>query len=115
MSDKPIFWLGTARKDLANFPDFVKRKMGFQLRSLQQGQQPTDFKPIPAVGQGVEEIRVQVGEAYRVFYVAKFSEAIYVLHAFQKKTQKTSKTDLKLGKQRYNALLEFRRQQKYDT
>jgi phage-related protein len=60
------------------------------------------------VGAGVKEIRIRFEKAYRVFYVAKFNEAVYVLHAFVKKTQKTSKKDIDLGSQRYKALINSR-------
>lgn len=113
MPDKPIYWLGSAKKDLANFPEEARRKAGFQLRTIQRGQQPTDFKRISTVGKGVEEIRIRTTEAYRVFYVAKFEEAVYVLHSFQKKTQKTAKQDIQIGQQRYQEMMKFRQTQGY--
>lgn len=111
MVDKPIYWLGSSREDLSTFPQEVRRKAGFQLRAIQRGQRPVDFKPIPVVGKGVEEIRVRVEDAYRIFYVARFQEAVYVLHAFQKKSQKTAKQDLQIGQQRYQQMLQYRQQQ----
>lgn len=72
---------------------------------------PTDFRPMPSVGLGTMEIRIHVGDAYRVFYVAKFQEAVYVLHAFQKKTRRTAKKDIQLGQQRYKEMLQYRKQQ----
>jgi phage-related protein len=63
---------------------------------------------MPTIGKGVEEIRIWTGETYRIFYVARFSEAVYVLHAFGKKTQKTSQQDIDLGKQRYQQMMKFR-------
>jgi phage-related protein len=82
---------------LRAFPLNARRQVGFQLDRVQDGLQPDDWKPMPSVGVGVQEIRVrdETG-AYRVIYVAKFSDAVYVLHAFQKKTQKTSRGDLDL-------------------
>ena len=65
---------------------------------------------MPTVGDGVIEITINIGDAFRVFYVAKFKDAIHVLHAFQKKTRKTAKGDIDLGKQRYRALMEERQQ-----
>ena len=62
------------------------------------------------IGKGVEEIRIKTGEAYRIFYLARFAEAVYVLHAFNKKTQKTAKKDIEIGKQRYQTAIEFRKQ-----
>ena len=105
MLDKPIYWIGTSKQDIAKFPQDAKRKAGFQLRAVQRGDSPTDFKPMSVIGRGVEEIRINIGEAYRVFYIAKFAEAIYVLHAFNKKTQKTSKKDIEIGRQRYQAAI----------
>jgi phage-related protein len=108
MTDKPISWIGSSKEDIVNFPTEARRQAGFQLRAVQKGQLPSDFKPIPIIGQGVEEIRIRTENAYRVFYVARFSEAIYVLHAFQKKTQKTSKKDIEIGQKRYQQMMKYR-------
>ncbi|MBD2395964.1 type II toxin-antitoxin system RelE/ParE family toxin [Cyanobacterium aponinum FACHB-4101] len=108
MSDKPIQWVGTSKEDLKNFPEDARYKVGSQLRLVQKGYQPTDFKPMPTIGKGVEEIRVFTGDTYRVFYVARFPEAVYILHAFGKKTQKTSKKDIDLGKKRYQQMIKIR-------
>ena len=83
--------------------------VGTELRQIQNGLMPSDFKPMTTVGAGVFEIRVRAGNQYRVIYVAKFSEAVYVLHAFVKKTQKTAVPDLELAHNRYNALLNTRK------
>lgn len=108
MTDKPIYWIGSAKKDLVAFPEEARRRAGFELRAVQQGQAPTDFKPMTIVGKGVEEIRIRAEGAFRVFYVARFDEGVYVLHAFQKKTQKTANQDIKLGQQRYQEMMQFR-------
>ena len=108
MTDKPIRWIGSSQNDLTNFPDAVRKKAGFQLRAVQSGDTPSDFKPMPTVGLGVEEIRIRTQDAYRIFYVARFAEAVYVLHAFQKKTQKTSKLDIEIGQNRYQQMLQYR-------
>ena len=100
-TEKPITWIGSSREDLRQFPAEARRRAGFELRAVQRGDEPSDFKPMPIVGRGTYELRLQTDAAYRVFYIAKFQEAVYVLHAFQKKTQKTSKHDLALGQQRY--------------
>jgi phage-related protein len=110
MEDKPINWIGSSLEDLCSFPEEVKRKAGFELRKIQQGQDPTDFKPMSIVGKGVQEIRIRTEDAYRIFYVAKFAESIYVLHTFQKKTQKTAKGDIELGQKRYEWMLQEREQ-----
>ena len=112
MTDKPIRWIGSSRNDLINFPDAVRKKAGFQLRAVQIGDIPSDFKPMPTIGLGVEEIRIRTEDAYRIFYVARFVEAVYVLHAFQKKTQKTSKSDIEIGQRRYQQMLQYRQSDK---
>ena len=93
-----------------DFPDDARRKAGFELRSIQQGDVASDVKPMSTIGKGVEEIRIWTKDAYRVFYVAKFEEAVYVLHAFQKKTQKTSRNDIELGQQRYQQMIQQRKE-----
>jgi phage-related protein len=108
MEDKPIYWIGKSQEDLASFPEDARRKAGFNLRAVQRGEPPSDFKPMSIVGKGVEEIRVKTEDAYRIFYVARFSEAVYVLHSFQKQTQKTSKQDIQIGQQRYRQMMEYR-------
>ncbi len=114
MSDKPINWVGSSREDLSNFPTTARKKAGFQLRAVQKGRVPSDFKPMPTIGKGVEEIRIRAKGAYRVFYVSRFEEAVYVLHAFEKKTQKTAKEDIQIGRQRYQQMSRFRRELKQE-
>lgn len=97
MDGKPIVWIASSRNDVRRFPRDARRKAGLELRAMQRGQEPTDYKPIPSVGPGVYEIRIRAQDIYRVFYVARFEEVIYVLHAFQKKTQKTAKYDIEIG------------------
>ena len=97
---KRITWLGTSREDVKAFPDKVRKIVGAKLMTVQLGNNPTDSKPMSSIGQGVTEIRIQYEGQYRVIYIAKFSEAIYVLHAFRKKTQRTSIQDMALAKNR---------------
>lgn len=105
MPIKPIEFLGDSLRNLRDFPDDAKREAGYQLDRVQHGLQPDDFKPMPTIGQGVEEIRIRDNNgAYRVIYTARLADAIYVLHAFQKKTQTTSKQDIDLAKQRFALL-----------
>jgi len=104
MPDKTLIWLGSSRGDLGAFPATARRLAGFQLRRVQQGLNPDDWRPMQAVGPGVREIRIPVAGAHRVFYVATRPEAIYVLHAFEKKAQKTSAHDLRIGRERFRAL-----------
>ena len=87
------------------FPTDARRVAGLQLRRVQQGLEPNDWKPMPDVGPGVLEIRVHTGVEHRIFYVAKFREGIYVLHAFEKRTSKTPQRDMNLGRSRLRALL----------
>lgn len=103
---KPLKFVGTSKKDLKSFPDDVIDDAGFELYQVQIGEEPTDWKPMPTIGNGASEIRIrnETG-AYRVTYVAKFEEAVFVLHCFQKKTQKTEKRDIELGKTRFNQLV----------
>jgi phage-related protein len=102
---KAIAWRGTSHRDLAAFPEEAKRLAGYQLWRLQQGEEADDWKPMSTVGAGTIEIRVCVGRAFRVFVITKFEEAIYVLHAFEKKSQKTSKADIELAAKRYRELI----------
>jgi phage-related protein len=103
---KPVEFRGSSLDDLRAFPLAAKREAGHQLDQVQSGQEPDDWKPMNTVGQGVKEIRIRdASGAFRVIYVAKFSDAVYVLHCFQKKTEKTSKTDLDLATKRYRELL----------
>ena len=109
MSDKPLFRLGSSRSDLKAFPRDARRVAGFQLRRVQQGLEPNDWKPMPAVGPGVREIRIHTGLEHRVFYVARFTEGVYVLHAFEKRARKTAKRELELARDRFRALVMKRR------
>ena len=99
---KSIQFLGDSLKRLREFPTEARQDAGHQLYKVQRGEQPDDFKPMPTIGKGVEEIRVwdETG-TYRVIYTARRVEAVYVLHAFQKKTQTPSKRDLDIAKARF--------------
>ena len=108
MADKPLVWLGSSLDDLRAFPDDARQEAGFQLRRVQQGLSPTDWRPMTTVGPGVVEIRIHTTEEYRVFYVTKFAEAVYVLHAFNKQTQKTPQRDIDLAQRRYSELIRTR-------
>ena len=99
---KPIRFLGDSLNRLRQFPEEAKQDAGYQLDKVQRGEQPVDFKPMPSIGNGVEELRVWDDTGtYRVIYTARLADAVYVLHAFQKKTQATSKRDVELAKARY--------------
>jgi len=91
---KPIVFLGSSLESIQEFPAAVKRVAGYELDKVQRGDAPKDWKAMPSIGPGVREIRIRIGGAWRVVYVANRDEAIYVLHAFQKKTQRTAKRDV---------------------
>ena len=89
------------------FPVSARREAGHQIDQVQHGRDPDDWKPMRSVGKGVREIRIRdEAGAFRVLYAAKIGDAVYVLHCFGKKTQKTRKTDLDLAAQRYRNLLQ---------
>lgn len=106
---KPVAWLGDSRQAVKAYPVVVRQRIGRQLMRVQDGLEPDDWKPMPSIGIGVKEIRVREKGAYRLVYVAKFSEAIYVLHAFDKKTQKTPKLDMDIARARFRALVNERK------
>ena len=107
---KSVVWLGDSLQRVREFAADARRVAGHQLAVVQAGRQPADSKPMPTVGIGASELRVRTGGAYRVIYVAKFSEAIYVSHAFQKKTRKTARADIELARRRFRMLIEERRE-----
>jgi len=107
-TSKPIVWAGSALEDLRRFPEKARSRVGYQLRRIQEGLEPGDWKPMPLVGAGVREIRIHTGREHRILYVTKFEEAIYVLHAFEKKTQRTAISDLDLAKRRFSEVLRYR-------
>jgi len=103
---KPVEFKGSSLLDLRAFPAGPRREAGHQLDQLQRGLDPDDWKPMSSIGPGVREVRIRDSDgAFRVIYVAKFEEAIFVLHCFQKKTQKTSQKDIALATHRYKDLL----------
>jgi phage-related protein len=108
--DKEIRWVGSAYDDLLAFPNAPRREAGFELGKVQAGLEPADWKPFNELGAGVREIRISDASGiFRVMYVAKFEEAVYVLHCFQKKTQATSKRDKDIAAARYRAVVTTRR------
>jgi phage-related protein len=111
--NKPIDWRGSSLDDLRKFPEVARRVAGYELRKLQRGEAPDDWRPFPEVGPGVNEIRIDAPDGwFRVMYVAKFEEAIYVLHSFQKSTRKTSRNDVEVAKTRYRAVVAERKASK---
>jgi len=106
---KPVSWRGSSFSDLSEFPAESRRVAGFELWKLQSGDEPSDWKPMSSVGIGVIEVRVRIDGAFRVICLATLPEAVYVLHAFQKKSRKTAKPDLDLARKRYRDLIAERR------
>jgi phage-related protein len=101
---KTLKFVGSSLDDLRNFPNEARRAAGFELHAVQSGLEPSDWKPMQIVGPGVKEIRIHLLGEWRVIYIAKLHEAVYVLHAFQKKTRKTSRQDIDLARQRYKQI-----------
>ncbi|WP_396429884.1 type II toxin-antitoxin system RelE/ParE family toxin [Limnohabitans sp.] len=102
---KTLKFLGDSLKCLRQFPEDARNDAGYQLDKVQRGEQPVDSKPMPSIGNGVEELRVwDDSGTYRVVYAARLADAVYVLHAFQKKTQATSKRDMELARKRYSEI-----------
>jgi phage-related protein len=104
---KPIAFVGSSLDDLREFPAAARSEAGYQLDRVQHGLDPVDFKPMPTIGKGVWEIRItdKAGQ-FRVIYIAKLKDAVYVLHCFQKKTQKTAASDIELSNKRLRELLQ---------
>jgi len=102
---KALRLLGDSLKRLREFPEDARQDAGYQLEQVQRGEQPADFKPMPAIGKGVEELRIwDESGTYRVIYTARLEDCVAVLHAFQKKTQTTSPRDVELARARWLAL-----------
>src|SRR5256885_7618901 len=102
---KPVSFLGDSLEAIRSLPDGARRQAGFQLDRVQRGLDPDDWKPMASIGSGVREIRIrETSGSFRVIYVAAIAEAVFVLHAFQKKTQRTSTRDLELATARLKEL-----------
>jgi phage-related protein len=110
VDEKEIRWVGSSYDDLLAFPKAPRKEAGFQLGKVQAGLEPTDWKPFDEVGSGTREVRISDAKGiFRVMYVAKFEDAIYVLHCFQKKSQATSKQDKEIAAARYRAAVNARK------
>ena len=104
---KTVDFLGDSLARVREFPDDARSEVGFQLRRLQAGDDPADWKPMKEVGPGVREIRVrEASGAFRVIYLATLKDRVVVLHAFQKKTQQTPQRDIDLAAKRLRAMKE---------
>lgn len=107
---KPAEFVAGALDEIRSFPTGARQEAGHQIDQVQRGRDPDDWKPMTSVGPGVREIRIHREGEHRVIYVAKFEEAVYVVHAFQKKSAKTPKKSLEIAKRRYRDLVNQRRQ-----
>ncbi len=114
MNEKPINWRGSSHRDLCDdalFSADARREAGRQLSQVQFGLDPEHWKPFNEAGAGVKEIILDFKDGwYRVMYLAKFEEAVYVLHCFKKKTNATSKQDKSIAKARYDGVIAQRSQ-----
>jgi phage-related protein len=106
---KPVQFIGSSLDDLRQFPLDARQEAGYQLDKVQHGLDPSDWKPMKPVGDGVKEIRIRdESGAFRVIYLAKLAEAVYVLHCCQKKTEQTSPKDIELARKRFKDLMKER-------
>jgi len=104
---KPVIFEGSSRADIQQFTEAAQDDLGYQLELVQRGEEPEDWKPMPTIGMGVNELRYHDDDGwFRVAYVAKFEDAVHVLHAFRKKTNKTSLQDIEIARKRFNKLLQ---------
>jgi len=109
MAERTLVWVGSSLEDIRRFPDDARRLAGHELHLVQQGMTPSDWKVLPSVGPGVYEIRIHTRVEHRVLYLARFTQHVYVLHAFQKKTRKTLDRDIGLARARLREVMAHRR------
>ena len=106
MRAKTVVFRGSALDDLRAFPVAARRAAGYQIDQVQAGRDPDDWKPMASIGSGVREIRIrEPNGAFRVVYLAKVADTVFVLHCFQKKTEKTSREDVALARRRFGDLM----------
>ena len=104
---KPVEWVGDSLKRVRSWAKPVRQQAGYELELVQHDMEPSDWKPMTAVGPGVNEIRIHIEAEYRMLYVARLRQTIYVLHVFRKKSRKTAKADIELAKSRLREALEM--------
>jgi len=114
MAEKPLVWIGSSLARVRQFPREARRECGHELGRVQQGRMPSDWKRLPGIGLGVLEIRIHTHVEHRVLYVASFPEAVYVLHAFEKRSRQMSRSDVELSRRRFADLLRLRSQRRAD-
>lgn len=108
---KPVRWQGTSLTAVRGFPTLARPIAGYELWNVQQGLEPSDWKPMTSIGKAVAELRIRTGSEYRLVYIAKFPESIFVLHAFEKRTRKTSGKDVRTARMRLARLMKSRRKE----
>ena len=101
---RTVVFEGNTLEIIRQLPDDARQRTGYEIDRVQRDIEPENWKPFSAVGQGVREIRVQVGKQYRIMYIAKFENKIHILHVFEKKTQKTRSSDIQIAKNRLKAV-----------
>jgi phage-related protein len=111
--EKPVAFEGSSLQDISAFPPKARRQAGYELDQVALGEDPSDWKPMAPVGPGAREIRIKTDDGsgrveHRVIYVAKFDDAVHVLHAFQKTTPQTSQHDIERARKQYSRLLSER-------
>ena len=107
---RPIRWLGSSFRDLGRMQIEAQDEIKIQLRRVQRGFLPLDWKPMKTVGVGVKDIRIRIrSDIFRTFYLAKYSDLVYVLHVFRKKSKQTSTRDISIAKRRYKSIATKRR------
>jgi len=109
VSDRPLIWVGSSLDDIRDFPATARQRAGFELALVQSGAMPSDWKTMPDVGRGVYEIRVHTEREHRVLYIANFAGRVYVLHAFEKRSQRTRRHDIELARARYRDVVRIRK------
>ena len=100
-----IVWEGDSKDVLRTFPEGVIQNFGFELWQLQQGMRPRNYRPLPSVGSGVFELRDQDERGwYRVVYLSRIDDVIYVLHCFEKRSREMPARDFQKSKRRLSAV-----------
>ncbi len=106
---RTVVFEGSTLDVLRQFPDDVRLRAGYEIDRVQRDMEPENWKPFPSVGKGVREIRIQMGQQFRIMYLVKFENKVHILHVFEKKTQKTRSTDIEIAKTRLKALIRRQR------
>ena len=101
---KPITWLGNSKEVIRSWPEMTRKRAGEELFRLQIGSEPLHWRSMKSVGRGVREIKISEGGQQRVFYLTRRNEGVFILHAFEKRTRRTAKSEIDLGKQRLKSI-----------